>query len=196
MEQAHLFDHLLEHSTTEVELPLAKLQAMVGRFQQIEAELVRLELETKVTKERFNQISQVDIPNLLMQYGLSEIKLASGEKLRVTQELSASIKDMDSFSEFVTERGDDDILKSMISLGKIPAEVAEKIQRVLLEQFDLMADISRTVHPATLKKYIKETCGIGMEDAEDRLGERYVPLQELPSSIGVFTYFKTTIKKK
>lgn len=187
--------HLLDHEQ-EQEIPLDHLAQLVERFRFYEATIEKLEALLKEAKENFNAVSQVDIPQFLLQYGVSGVPLRSGEMLRISQEISASVKDMESFSEYVTERGDDDILKTTINVGKVPTEIAQKIQRLLMETFDLSADVNRTVHPQTLKKYVKELCGIGMENPEERLGDRYVALQELPEAVSVYTYFKTTIKKK
>lgn len=189
------FDHLLGHEDQQ-EIPLDQLKKLVDRFRKADKEVNELEEKLKVAKEIFNQVSQTDIPQFLLQYGVSGVPLSTGEMLRIKQEISASVKDIDSFSDFLTERGDDDILKTNIKVGKVPTEIAQKIAQMLVETYGLSADIERSVHSMTLKKYVKELCGIGMENAEERLGDRYVPLQELPESVSVFTYFKTTINKK
>lgn len=190
------FSYLTKAAEESEEIPVAQLGAMVVRFREAEKEVAQLEEDLKNAKERFNQVSQIDIPQLLLQNGLSEIRLSTGEKLRVSQEISASVKDIDLFRDFVNERGDEDILKTTLTLGKTPHEIVDKVRRMLMEQFELMSEITTTVHPMTLKKYIKEICGIGTEDAEERLGDRYVPMQELPEFIRVFSYFKTSIKNK
>lgn len=188
-------DHLLGHQE-EQELPPNQLARLVSRYRVLDEEVKKLEHELSEAKEAFNEISQTEIPQFLLQYGVSGVPLSTGEMLSIKQEVSASIKDMPAFAEYVTERGDDDILKTTMVLGKVPAEIAKRIRVLLLQEFDLSADIAQTVHPQTLKKYVKELCGIGMDDPEDRLGDRYVPLQELPDYVSVYTYFKTSLKAK
>lgn len=190
---SHLTDYL---SNEPQEIPLDVLSKLVTRFRKDQERVAKAESELKEAREAFNQVSQVDIPQFLLQFGVAGVPLSTGEMLRVDQKVSASVKDIDDFAEFLTARGDDDILKTTFALGKLPIEVVRKIQKLLIDNFDLSPDIARSVHSATLKKYVKELCGIGMENPEERLGERYIPLQELPESVSVYTYFETTIKKK
>lgn len=183
--------HLTEHldKLDVVEVPLDKLAYLVKQFKLYESHIKSLEDELKEAKARFNQVAQVELPELLLQNGLSEIKLATGEKIKVSQEIAATIKDAESFGEFLAARGDDDIMRTMLSLGKVPAPLLKKIVFTLMSEYNISPDAQQTVHPQTLKKYIKELCGIGKEDADDCLS-----LQDLPESISVYTYYKTTIK--
>ena len=186
--------HLMEAlGTGDEKGALERLEALVVRYKREESEVEELEEKLKRAKERFNRTKQQDIPEVLLQNGLSEIRLKSGEKLRVTQKVSASIKDVEKFAAFLEARNDDDILKTVFELGKVPAEVLSIMKRTLAEQFEVYPKVKQTVHPQTLAKYIRELCGVGVEKRED---EEFLALQDLPESVSVFVYYDTAIKNK
>lgn len=178
------------------ESALERLQRLVKLYDEQLAAVEEAEAAFEAAKKAFNKTSMEDIPEVLLGSGLSELRLADGRKVTVKEEISASVKDASAFAEFVTERGDDDVLKTTMQLGKVPDNVLNALRKLLAEQLDLYPEISQTVHNQTLKKYIKEICGVGLENPEERLGARYVPMHELPEFINVYRYYKTTIKNK
>lgn len=171
---------------------LAQLNQLCTEWREAKLAVEEAEAALNAAKKHFNAISQDSIPQLLLQHGLSEIKLSDGSKVRVTQELQPTVKDMDRFVAFLESRGESSIVKTEISLGKLDSSVVKIIRRLLAEQLDLYPDIRATVHPMTLKKYIKELCGIGQQNVD----ERCIPLQDLPDCVSAFTYYKTNIKDK
>jgi hypothetical protein len=194
----HLVDALDQEAGAVSNSTLGELNRLVEKMKTMQAECEQLEAALIEAKRKFNQLSMIDIPQLLLSNGLSEIKLATGEKLKVSQNVSCTIKNMDAFAEFLTLRGDDAIIKTGFTVGKLPAEMVNKIRAALYKDFGLEAEINQTVHSATLQKYIKEICAIGVDadQAAEKLGDRYVPLQDLPESVSVYTYFKTALAKK
>lgn len=175
---------------------LERLQRLVIRFEEEANEVEALEEKLAEAKKRYNKTSMEDIPEVLLGAGLSELRLADGRKVVVKEEISASVKDSTAFANFVKGRGDDDILKTTMVLGKLPDNILSSLKRLLAENLDLYPEVNQTVHSATLKKYVKEITGMGMENPAERLGERYIPMQELPECVSVFRFFKTTIKNK
>lgn len=176
------------------ESTLERLQRLVRLYMEQHTAVLEAEQALDAAKKAFNKTSMEDIPEVLLGAGLSQLKLADGKKVTVKEEISCSVKDMPSFSSFVTDRGDDEILKTTVALGRVPDNILAGIKRLLAERFDLYPEVVQTVHNATLKKYLKEISGVGLEDPEERLGERYVPMHELPPSVSVYRYYKTTIK--
>ena len=189
------FEHLMDDAENGlVEDKLTQIAQLAAFQLKYEEQLAMLEAQAKEVKAKLLKISQEELPQLILGTGVSRVRLADGKEISVTQELSASVKDMRAFSKFVAERGDDAILKTTIELGKLPDNVIKAIQKWFADTLNMMPDINRTVHAQTLKKYVKELCGVGMEGAEERLGDRYIPLGQLPDYISAFTYYKTKIK--
>lgn len=178
------------------ESSLERLQRLVNLYDEQLAAVEETEAAFEAAKKAFNKTSMEDIPEVLLGSGLSELRLADGRKVTVKEEISASVKDAPAFAEFVTERGDEDVLKTTLQLGKVPDNVLSAIKRMLAEKLDIYPEVTQTVHSQTLKKYIKEICGVGVEDPAQQLGDKYIPMHELPEFINVYRYYKTTIKRK
>ena len=148
-----------------------------------------LERRTKDAKERFNKISQEDIPNAMMEVGISEFKLSSGEKVSFKEDVSCSVKDYDMLDIFLSERGEDGMLKTSLEMGKVPKNILSKLLQELNETFGISAIPKRFVHPQTMASYIRRLCGIdGKTDAEVSVAEIN------PEMLSVYRYYKTTIK--
>lgn len=170
---------------------LEKLKLLVEEFDAAKDDVERLEEQLALAKSRFNQISGVDIPQTLLSAGLSELRLADGRKVVVKEDLNVTIKDINSFADFVASRNDDAILKTQIFLPKLPAETIEKIKRIIAKEAAVYPEVKQSVHAQTLKKYVKEITG--MSKSVEILGDRYIPKENLPDCLSVFTYYKTKI---
>lgn len=149
-----------------------------------------LEYELKLAKQEFNEVSQELIPKALLNTGLSEVKLADGRKVIVTDELSASVKDYEAFGKFLDERGDSSLLKTTIEVGKIPKPIVKKLLSVMFNDFGLdSAEAVTKIHPATLKKYVKELCGVGGKT------EAQMNIEDIDKDmLSIYTFNKTKIK--
>lgn len=173
---------------------LARLKALVDLYKEQKEAVETLEEELSQAKNAFYKTSKELIPNLLMQNGLSEIKLPTGEKVQVKMDVSPTITDMEAFSKFLDERGESNILKTQMELGKLDGSIVRKIKQLLIENLDMYPDIKQTVHPMTLKAYIKNLCLLNEQDPSFD-GYDHIALQDLPKCISAFTYYNTTIKR-
>ena len=188
------FEHLQKHAAevadeTQAADTLVRVSQLVEQWLEAKAEVDRLELELSEAKGRFNQVSQKDIPEALLTTGLSEVRLADGKKVIVTDEVYASVKDYDLFSEFLDKRGDSAILKTTIELGKLPKPILKKLVKVIYDDFGILTEAIQKVHPATLNKYIRELCGIGGKTEAKML------LEDLDKNmVSTYTFHKTNIK--
>lgn len=128
------FDYLME-TLDEVsnQVPeqdsLAKLKALVELYKNQKDAVDSLEEQLSQAKAAFYKTSKELIPNLLMQNGLSEIKLPSGEKVQVKMDVSPTITDMEAFAKFLDERGESNILKTQMELGKMDASILRSSPR-------------------------------------------------------------------
>lgn len=178
---------------------LAQLALYAEEYDANEAEISTLEARLKVVKEAHTKLTQERIPQLLGKYGLSELRLANGRKVAVMRKVNASIKDMPAFTAFLSERGEDDIVKTAVSFGKLPPAVLKAIAQTILEKFDVLPDMEHKIHAQTLQKWVRETCHIGKgvkDEGQATDDPRYIPLQDLPPSINCFVYYETKITSK
>ena len=174
---------------------LQRLQALVDMDKELRAQLEELESKVSEVKSSLEKLEQEEIPDLLHQNGLSRIRLKSGEEVKVQPEMQVSVKkeNFHDFIEFLRARGEDDIVKLKVQFDRMESEKQKALYAFLNEQsFPYSAD--NTVHPQTLKKYVKELTGQGKSDYAEGLREgRYVAKEELPNFMRVFEYFKTSI---
>ena len=95
---------------------LEKLQILVDQYKHFEEVIKDAEDKLKLLQGRFRGISEEEIPNLLSEFGLSEIKLASGAKIIVKDDASITIKDESRFFLWLKNRSEDDIIKMAMRL--------------------------------------------------------------------------------
>jgi CRISPR/Cas system-associated endonuclease/helicase Cas3 len=153
------------------------------------AEFEDLERRMKLAKEEFNKISQEDIPNAMMEVGISEFRLSSGEKVSFKEDVSCSVKDYDKLDIFLSDRGEDGMLKTSLEMGKVPKNILSKLLQELNETYGISAIPKRFVHPQTMAAYVRRLCGIdGKTEAE-------VSVAEIdPEMLSIFRFYKTTVK--
>ena len=165
---------------------LNRLSLKVNRLENLKRDIETVENTLEKLKKEYTKLSQEEIPELFNIIGIDSITVA-GKKVTVTQDLSASVKDMPSFIQFLEDRGDASIVKTDMSFGKLDPSITRRCQTILAESFGLYPEVKNTIHPATLKKYIKDITGLNKKDCE-------VPIAELPDSVKVFVYYKTVVK--
>ena len=181
-------DQAQEDAQDQQEDALERLLRLATEFKEKKNAVDRMETALKEEKERFNKLSQEIIPQSMQQLGLSSFVLGTGESISYKEDISVSVKDYAAFSDFLDSRGDSSILKLTLEIGKVPKDICEKITQLLAEKFGIFADIKPFVHPQTLKKYVKDLCGIDGTMAE-------IPLAELDENmLKTFLYYKTTVK--
>jgi hypothetical protein len=121
-------------------------------IEQHEAKLVEL-------KEKLKQLQEVDLPLAMAEADVSNVVLADGRKLTIKNEVYASIpkdKTRDAF-RWLNDHGFGDIIKGdvKITFGRGQEEMA----RGLFDELDhrgLHPLLNQTVHPSTLKAFVKE----------------------------------------
>ena len=165
---------------------LEELQAKVDKFLSVSAEVEDAEAALKELKKVKNRFSEEEIPNLLKQYGLSEIRLESKQKVIVTEDLSVSISNNFAFHKFLRERKHDDIIKSTFSFGKLSHDDYTKVADAI-DTTGLDFEATDKVEAPTRKKYFKELIGMGESAPE-------MTLAELPEWAKAFVIKKTKIK--
>jgi len=168
---------------------LLKLTALADQWINRKAEYILLEHKAAEAKKLFNKTSQEDIPNAMMEVGLSELKLTDGQKISFKEDVSCSIKDYNKLDEFLTERGEDGMMKITLEVGKVPKSILRMILKDLTEKYDISAMPKQFVHPATMAAYIRRLCGINGKTVAE------VAVADIDETmLSIYRYYKTTIK--
>lgn len=193
-EEQKAFDYLEEQAKSEQEAiqkvaTLEEIEEFAQQFDEVSAEIARIEEELSVEKKKLKRLSQKKIPEAFISLGLSSIRLKDGREFGYKEDVSCSVKDFKAFAEFLEEQGDASIIKTNLEIGKVPAPILRKMTGFIYENFGILVEPKQGVHSQTLAKYIRELCGIGGET------EATVSLEELDREmISTYTYYKTTVK--
>lgn len=171
-------------------LNMARLKELLAEYKQAQSEVELLESQLKEAKFRLNVVSQTEIPDFVLQSGLSELKTPWGERVQVKTEVSASVTDIEKLDAFATERGEDAIFKVTLEFGKLDDAVLKSLLRTIVETTGLAPKVNKTVHPMTLKKYVKDVAGLADDFYESADA---VPVDQIPG-ISAYIYHKTAIK--
>lgn len=173
---------------------LNKLKLLVKSYLAHQTEIEKIEDDLKEKKKLFNEINQTSIPELLHTYGLSEIKLDTGEKIIVKEGISVSIENEKAFFSFLKDRKEDDIIKTHYDFNKMESEKLNNLFE-FLDSNNYDYESKKGVHSQTLKKYIKELIGMEKDDLESGLlSEKYKKKEEIESFVKIFNFFSTKIK--
>lgn len=139
---------------------------LAAKYQQtLEQEVFELEESLKRKKETLSRQSSEIVPNMMIELGISEFKLDNGYKVSVRDDYVAKLpaEDWRAF-EWLRQNGLDGIIKSQITVnyGKGEDEMAKRLMDWMSEQ-GIPAMQKTTIHPQTLKAFVKERISQGRD---------------------------------
>lgn len=130
-------------------------RAMVDADKAVE----QAEATLKVATESARQLREETIPAAMQELGLEELKLDTGEKLSIKQEVYASIPKANQAEAYawLEEHGFGGLIKTEVStpFGKGELEAAMQLVERLQSE-GLPAEASQSVHAQTLKAFLRE----------------------------------------
>lgn len=162
---------------------LSRLSELCVELQKAKDGVSFAEEALKVSKEKQRKLEEEEIPSLMAEVGLSEVKLEDGTKVTVSEEVRASIPKakIAAAMGWLRDNGFEDIIKNQITV-KLNAGDDEKARTILqtLEDFGVIGELKEAVHPSTLKAFVKEQDAAGVEMPE--------------KDFGIYRYQKTQLK--
>ena len=176
---------LEEDSTTELEVQnVSSISQAVKNLEKIEGEIDALEKKLSAKKDEFKKLSEDEIPNLLEESGVSEIKTTDGTTVSIQRFYSARITEdnRDECFRYLEQNGLGDIIKNeiLVSFGRNEDNKAAEYAELAKGQ-GFQPTQKMKVEPMTLKALVRERIEAG---------------KEMPTEIfGVFSENKTTIKR-
>lgn len=189
-------DHLKDDEEPMEDSALKRLSTLTDTYRTLEHNIMAVEAELKQLKESFNQVSQVEIPNLVNQYGLSELRLNDKTRIVIKQDISVSVPESTrgDFFKFLENRGESDIIKLMVQFKRMSdAKLADLFE--FLNSYEYEFEAENNVHPMTLKKYFKDLLGIGHDDQAEGIAKgMYLRLQDIQEFASVYIYWTTKLK--
>lgn len=132
----------------------------------LEERITKGEVYLAQLKESLREISDKRLPNAMAEVGMSEFKLADGTKITIKDEVYCSIPKENPGPAFawLRENNFDSLIKNeiMVSFGKGQDEDAIKVAHLIADA-GFRPEQKQTVHPMTLKAFIKEQMGKGTD---------------------------------
>jgi hypothetical protein len=179
-----------EDAATEENAPPATLERLTELARQtliLNAEIDELNIKLAEKQDKVKRNLRVIIPGIMDELGMAKFTLKDGYVIDVKNNVSASISEYNKPAAFawLTEHGFDGIIKTNVAaqFGKGEVEEARKAVE-LLGEAGFSASMDQSVHPGTLKAFVKER----LENAAEEIGNN-IPVDVF----GVFEFTEAKI---
>lgn len=140
-------------------ISLAELTKLGHMLVERDRDIETLEQRLKEAKEAARQLREEAIPAALTELGVTEIRLLSGEKVSMQQEVYASIpseKKAEAF-DWLEEHNFGGLIKTEVSVAFGKGEIENALLLMKnLKGSGFSPDFSRNVHAQTLKAWLRE----------------------------------------
>lgn len=151
-------------------------------------DIERAKFELSKLEEKERTLSREEIPNLLLQTGLTEIKLESGEKVMIQEKLACSLPKRDlekrnNVLKFIIENGGGHIIKRNLII-----EDPEQLILDFLNENKIPFENKKDIHSSTLRAWFSDKLGLKKNSLQE------LELQDIPKEANVFVYNETKIK--
>tara|TARA_R100001086_G_scaffold246458_2_gene178718 strand:+ start:324 stop:872 length:549 start_codon:yes stop_codon:yes gene_type:complete len=178
----------LEQESTSITVDTDKtkeLSELCNEMLDLQEQVKRIEEQLKKKKDEVSKLSELEIPNLMQQAGVTSLKLADGSSVEVKPFYAARIpqsKESEAFN-WLTSNGHGDLIKNVVSLNFQRSQDNEA-NALVQDLIDKGHNVSqkKNVNPQTLKAFVKDEIQKGNN----------VPMD----LFGVYISNKTTIKTK
>ena len=168
-----LVDQMKQDAGSTAQDNMGKIGAVANDVADTDEEIAKLEEQLKTKKDYKKHLAENVLPNLFAEVGLSELKLADGRHLKVSNYYGASIKDTKKEAAFswLRDNGFGDLIKNQVScsFGRNEDEKAKSLINTLDSQ-GYQSMQREWVEPSTLRAFIREQHEAGKQLPMDLLG--------------------------
>lgn len=171
--------------------PVLRVASLVQLAVQQEAALAGAVAAVAQAKEDLRRTLMEDLPELMQELTLSDITLLDGTSVEINPEIDCAITEANRYAahKWLRDRGFGALIKTEViaRFGREQTEQAERAVELLSEAFEadgVVPEVKESVHPATLKAFVKERMAAAQEAPES------VPPADLFS---VFSYSKAKV---
>ncbi len=133
--------------------------------------VARIEAELATAKADARRTAEVDLPELMLECGLELAKLSDGTKVEIRDEVDCAITEANRprAHAWLEANGFGGLIKTSVIVA-FPRE--ERSEAVALADFlftnkQLQAEVEESVHPSTLKSFVKERMAAGAAPPAD-----------------------------
>ena len=138
---------------------LERIVALARLLRQHQATVETLTEELTDAKEALRKVEQEDLPELMRELGLELMRLEDGSTVEVVNEVQCAITEAnrERAHAWLTDNGFDGLIKTEVSVSYGRGERPKAI--VLAASIG--GTLKESVHPATLKSFVKEQMEAG-----------------------------------
>lgn len=156
---------------------LKQITKLAREMIKLEYSIADVEESLKALKDAHRKIQEGDLPEMMEAAGMGEFTLTDGRKISLSVETYANISkdnEEDAYA-WLRATGNDGIIKREITIkfGKGEDDKAQKLFNQLTKR-KALADNSiigkQSVHPSTLKSFVRKCLEAGMEIPQDTFG--------------------------
>ena len=138
---------------------LSKVSNLANKQLQLSAQVSELEAQLKAKKEEFRLTSEQELPDAMQAAGLTQITLSTGEKISINEFYKAHISkaNQEKAYEWLTSNGHEGLIKNevLLKFGREEVEVVSETVSALQAR-GLSPEVRQSIHPSTLKAFVKE----------------------------------------
>ena len=155
-----LFEETTEKKVTKLDdNELKTLSENITRFLRIGGMIGNTEERLRKLKEQYRRLSEEDLPQKMAELGMQDLRLEDGSRITIDMFYATRINknNRGAAHAWLRQQGHGDIIKNQVSVsfGKGEDETALETM-TLLEKEGLFPDQKESVHPSTLKGFVKE----------------------------------------
>ena len=152
---------------------LSTVSTLANKQLLLAQELATLEEAVKAKKEELRLTSEQELPEAMQTAGLTEIVLSTGEKITITEFYNAHISkaNQETAYQWLVQNGHEGLIKNEVSLkfGREEDLIAQETVQALKAR-GLAPEIRQSVHPSTIKAFVKEQLTSGRDIPTEPFG--------------------------
>ena len=152
---------------------LSVVSNLANKQLQVGSELAELEGAVKAKKEELRLTSEQELPDAMQAAGLNEIVLSSGEKISIGEFYSAHISkaNQEVAYEWLVSNGHEGLIKNevLMKFGRDESGVVSETVYALQAR-GLSPEVRQSVHPSTLKAFVREQLTSGSDIPTEPFG--------------------------
>lgn len=158
-------------------ISLSEMADLARALLEADSAVLAAEEELKDRKERARLLREETIPSAMQEMGLEELKLETGQKISVKQDVYASIPAASKGQAYnwLNENGFGGLIKVQVSatFPKGEQDAALELHKQLQQQ-GLQPELDQSVHAQTLKAFLREQISAGTNVPLELFGARPV----------------------
>jgi len=182
------FDFLenIETSTPEDDLKkLSKLSIFLKEKRKI---ISQLEMQLAEAKENERQLSQEEIPMLLLKNNITSVNLEDGSEVSIQEKIRVSLPKKDvmkriTIMKWIIENGGANIIKRELKI-----EEPEKGVIDFLKENNVFFEDKKDIHASTLKAWFSSKLGMSKNSLQE------IEIGDVPIEANLFIFKETKIK--